>query len=160
AIGKGARSRGLAKAGGSRALGGGPTGIPSAISAGDVARQVLRIPRFGSGPVGPVRGTNAGVPGLAGDETMTLQSATQAIPIGVPAIFSAALAGFAWRRRAMPMAPAFATMMTGETVWALGAALEPVVVELPIKRLCIDLRILGTLVALLGLFAFVLRYTG
>jgi signal transduction histidine kinase/ActR/RegA family two-component response regulator len=60
----------------------------------------------------------------------------------------------------MPMAPAFATMMAGETAWALGAALEPIVVELSLKRVCIDLRILGTITAILGLMAFVLRYTG
>ena len=60
----------------------------------------------------------------------------------------------------MPMAPAFAVMMTGETAWALGAALEPIVVELPIKRLCLDFRVLGTLIAVLGLLAFVFRYSG
>ena len=38
--------------------------------------------------------------------------------------------------------------------------LEPSVVELPIKRLCIDLRLLGTVAAMLGLAAFVLRFTG
>jgi len=91
---------------------------------------------------------------------MTFQSIPEAIPIGVAAVFSSALAFLAWRRRAMPMAPAFATMMAGETAWALGAALEPIVVELPIKCLCIDLRILGTVTAILGLSAFVFRYTG
>ena len=91
---------------------------------------------------------------------MTFQSIPEAIPIGIAAMFSGALAVFAWRRRSMPMAPAFATMMAGETVWALGSALEASVVELPIKRLCIDLRLLGTVTALLGLVAFVFRYTG
>jgi len=91
---------------------------------------------------------------------MTFQSIPEAIPIGIAAVFSGALAVFAWRRRSMPMAPAFATMMAGETVWALGSALEPSIVELPIKRLCIDLRLLGTVTALLGLAAFVFRYTG
>jgi len=91
---------------------------------------------------------------------MTFQSIPEAIPIGVAAVFSTALAFFAWRRRAMLMAPAFATMMAGETAWALGAALEPIIVELPIKCLCIDLRILGTVTAILGLSAFVFRYTG
>ena len=91
---------------------------------------------------------------------ITFQSIPEAIPIGIAAVFSIALVVLAWRRRAMPMAPAFATMMAGETVWALGAALEPVIVDLPIKRLCIDLRVLGTVTAILGLLAFVLRYTG
>ncbi len=60
----------------------------------------------------------------------------------------------------MPMAPAFVTMMAGETAWALGATLEPILVDLSAKRICIDLRILGTVTAILGLLAFVLRYTG
>lgn len=91
---------------------------------------------------------------------MTFQSIPEVIPIGIAAVFSGALAVFAWSRRSMPMAPAFATMMAGETVWALGSALEPSIVELPIKRLCIDLRLLGTVTAMLGLVAFVFRYTG
>ncbi|MGD0044248.1 MAG: histidine kinase N-terminal 7TM domain-containing protein, partial [Isosphaeraceae bacterium] len=91
---------------------------------------------------------------------MTFQSIPEAIPIGIAAVFSGTLAVFAWSRRSMPMAPAFATMMAGETVWAFGSALEPSIVELPIKRLCIDLRLLGTVTAMLGLVAFVFRYTG
>jgi len=58
------------------------------------------------------------------------------------------------------MSPMFAVMMAGETLWALGSALELVCVDLGLKRLCLDVRILGTLAALLGLSAFVLRYTG
>ena len=91
---------------------------------------------------------------------MTLQGLPEAIPIGIAAALSGTLAVFAWRRRAMPMAPAFAAMMAGETAWALGAALEPILVELPLKRVCLDLRILGTITAILGLMAFVLRFTG
>jgi PAS domain S-box-containing protein len=91
---------------------------------------------------------------------MTFQSIPEAIPIGIAVVFSGALTFFAWRRRAMPLAPAFAIMMAGETVWALGGALEPIIAELPIKRLCIDLRILGTVTAMLGLLAFVFRSTG
>jgi len=91
---------------------------------------------------------------------MTFQSVPEAIPVGVAAVLSGALAVFAWRRRARPTAPAFAAMMAGETVWALGATLEPLVVELPLKRLCIDLRLLGTFAAILALLAFLFRYTG
>jgi PAS domain S-box-containing protein len=90
---------------------------------------------------------------------ITFQSTPEAIPIGIAAVVSSALVVCAWRRRAMPMAPAFIAMMSGETAWALGAALEPIVVELPLKIACIDLRILGTVVAILGLSAFVFRYT-
>jgi PAS domain S-box-containing protein len=99
-------------------------------------------------------------PGLIEAEIMTFQSIPQAIPIGIATVISGALAVFAWRRRFMPLAPAFAAMMAGESVWSLGAALEPSIVELPIKRLCIDLRLLGTVAAMLGLVAFVFRYTG
>jgi PAS domain S-box-containing protein len=91
---------------------------------------------------------------------MIFQNVPEVIPIGIAAGLSGALAGFAWRRRTMPMAPAFATMMAGEAAWALGAALEPSIAELPIKRLCIDLRLLGTVTAVLGLLAFVFRFTG
>src|SRR6516165_3020146 len=91
---------------------------------------------------------------------MTLQYVHEALPIVLAAGISAALALLAFRQRAMPLARSFAAMMAGETVWALGAALEPLVVELSIKRLCIDIRLFGTLSAILGLLAFVLRYTG
>src|SRR5262249_4555470 len=91
---------------------------------------------------------------------MTFQSIPEAIPIGIAAVLSGTLTAFAWRHGAMPMAPALATMMAGETAWAVGGALEPIIVELSIKRVCIDLRILGTITGILGLLAFVLRYTG
>jgi PAS domain S-box-containing protein len=91
---------------------------------------------------------------------ITLQAVPEAIPIGVAAVISGALALVALRHRKMPMAPVFAIMMAGQTVWALGAAMEPIIVELPIKRLCIDVRVVGTLVAMLGLLAFVFRYSG
>ena len=58
------------------------------------------------------------------------------------------------------MAPAFATMMTGEAIWALAEAMELVIADLPAKRICYDLRLAGTVTAVLGLLAFVLRSTG
>src|SRR5262249_42025619 len=91
---------------------------------------------------------------------MTLQYVPEALPIVLAAGISAALALLAFRQRAMPMARSFTAMIAGEAVWALGAALEPLVIELPIKRLCIDIRLVGTLAAILGLLAFVLIYTG
>jgi PAS domain S-box-containing protein len=91
---------------------------------------------------------------------MTLQSVPQAIPIGFAAACSAVLTWIAWRRRSMPAGRAFLAMMAGETVWAASAAIEPVIVELPIKVFWIDLRVAGTLVAILGLMAFVFRFTG
>ena len=73
---------------------------------------------------------------------------------------SAVLALFAWRRREMPRAPAFVTMMAGETVWAISEALELIVVPLSLKLLCIDLRVVGAVTSILGMLAFVLHYTG
>jgi hypothetical protein len=55
---------------------------------------------------------------------MTFQTVPAAIPVGVAALLSGALTLFAWRRRAMPMAPAFAAMMAGETAWAPYAQLK------------------------------------
>ena len=51
-------------------------------------------------------------------------------------------------------------MMAGEVAWALFEALELVIVDLRIKRLCFALRVAGATTMLLGMLAFVLRYTG
>jgi PAS domain S-box-containing protein len=91
---------------------------------------------------------------------MTFQYVPWVIPIVAAAVLSCGLTALAWRRRALPMARAFAIMMAGETLWAAGAVLEPTIVELPWKRVCLDVRLLGTFVAILGLVAFVLRYAG
>ncbi len=73
---------------------------------------------------------------------------------------SAILALCAWRRREMPRAPAFIAMMAGETVWASAHAVELVVEPYPIQYLCIDLRVAGAVISVLGMLAFVLQYTG
>jgi PAS domain S-box-containing protein len=99
-------------------------------------------------------------PGVVDAVNMTFQYVPWVIPIVVAAALSCGLATLAGLRRAMPLARAFTVMMAGETVWALAAALEPIIVELPLKRLCIDFRLFGTFIAILGLVAFVLRYTG
>lgn len=91
---------------------------------------------------------------------MTWQYVPWVIPIVVAAGFSCALTVFAWHRRSAPLAWTFTLMMAGVTLWAAGAALESSLVELSWKRLCIDLRLLGTYVAILSLLAFVLRYAG
>jgi PAS domain S-box-containing protein len=91
---------------------------------------------------------------------MTFQPNPDAIPYAVAAIVSGLLAFFAWRRRGLPMAPAFAVMMTGEAAWALFEALELVFVELPAKQPFFELRVAGAVTAILGLLAVVLRYTG
>ena len=91
---------------------------------------------------------------------MTFQPNPAAIPFAVAAIVSGVLAVFAWRRRSLPMAPAFALMMTGETAWALFEALELVFVELTAKQPFFELRVAGAVAAIVGLLAVVLRYTG
>jgi PAS domain S-box-containing protein len=91
---------------------------------------------------------------------MTFQPNPAAIPFVAAAVVSGLLAFFAWRRRGLAMAPAFAVMMTGEAAWALFEALELVFVELPAKQPFYELRIAGAVTAILGLLAVVLRYTG
>src|SRR5437763_13692606 len=91
---------------------------------------------------------------------MTLQANPVAIPFGVAVAISGCLAVLAWRRRGMPVAPAFALMMAGEASWALFEALELVTVDLPIKRLWFAMRVAGATITILGLLAVVLRYTG
>src|SRR5262245_22958959 len=91
---------------------------------------------------------------------MRFQPNPEAIPFGVAVALSGCLAVLAWRRRGMPVAPAFAVMMGGEAAWALFEALELVIIDLPIKRLCFELRVAGAVTTILGLLAFVLGYTG
>jgi signal transduction histidine kinase/ActR/RegA family two-component response regulator len=91
---------------------------------------------------------------------MTPQANYEAIPFAIAAAVSTALAVFAWRRRRLPMAPAFLTLMAGEAAWALFEALELVVIELPAKEIFIALRIAGAVTTILGVLAFVLLYTG
>ena len=52
------------------------------------------------------------------------QANPQAIPFAIAAAVSAIVTVFAWRRRSLPMAPAFITMMAGEAAWALFEAIE------------------------------------
>ncbi len=96
---------------------------------------------------------------LVGAEVMMFQGNPRAIPFVLAGGVSAILALFAWRRREMPRAPAFVTMMAGETVWALSEALELVVTSSPLQILCIDLRVVGAVTSVLGMLAFVLHYT-
>jgi len=91
---------------------------------------------------------------------MTFQGDPHAIPFGVAAAISGALAVFTSRRRGMPMAPAFTVMMAGEAAWALFEGLELVIVEMPFKQVCFELRVAGAVTTVLGMLAFVLRYTG
>ena len=91
---------------------------------------------------------------------MTPQANYEAIPFAIAAAVSAALAVFAWRRRRLPLAPAFLTLMAGEAAWALFEAFELVVIELPAKEIFIALRVAGAVITILGVLAFVLQYTG
>jgi hypothetical protein len=50
---------------------------------------------------------------------MTYQPNPTALLFLNAAVISAGLTAYAWRRRKIATAPAFATMMAGETAWAL-----------------------------------------
>jgi hypothetical protein len=91
---------------------------------------------------------------------MTFQANPAAVPFVIAAVVSGLLAVFAWRRRALSMAPAFAVMVTGEAIWAGCEALELVFIEMAAKRPFFELRVAGAVIAILGLVAVVLRYTG
>ncbi len=84
----------------------------------------------------------------------------QAIPFAIAAAVSAILTVFAWRRRRLPMAPAFITMMAGETAWALFEAIELSCAAPVSQAIWYELRTAGAVITILGLLAFVLRYTG
>jgi PAS domain S-box-containing protein len=91
---------------------------------------------------------------------MALQADPYAIPFGVAAVISGALAVVTSRRRGMPMAPAFSVMMAGEAAWAFCAGLELVLVDMELKQICFEMRVAGAVTTVLGMLAFVLRYTG
>jgi signal transduction histidine kinase/ActR/RegA family two-component response regulator len=91
---------------------------------------------------------------------MMLQSNPEAIPFGIAAAVSGTVAIFAWRRRSLPMASAFIVMMAGEAAWALFEALELVCADITLQGLCFELRTAGAVITILGMLAFVLRYTG
>jgi signal transduction histidine kinase/ActR/RegA family two-component response regulator len=84
----------------------------------------------------------------------------QAIPFAIAAAVSAILTVFAWRRRSLPMAAGFITMMAGETAWALFEAIE-LTCSAPVSMaIWYQLRTAGAVITILGLLVFVLRYTG
>jgi PAS domain S-box-containing protein len=91
---------------------------------------------------------------------MRYQANPAALPVLNAALITAGLAFYAWRRRKIPTAIAFAAMMAGETAWALGVGLELLFADLPTKVRCLDLAIVGKNSVPVGLLAFVLSYTG
>ena len=91
---------------------------------------------------------------------MMLQSNPVAIPFGIAAAVSATVAFFALRGATCPMAPAFVIMMAGEAAWALFEALELVSAHPTLQEFCYEVRTAGAVITILGMFAFVLRYTG
>jgi signal transduction histidine kinase/ActR/RegA family two-component response regulator len=105
-------------------------------------------------------GTTVAISALVGAGQMTFQGNPRAIPFLLAGGTSAILMLFAWRRREMPRAPAFIAMMAGETTWAFAEALELIVAAPVIQLLCINLRVVGAVVSILGMLAFVLHYTG
>jgi signal transduction histidine kinase/ActR/RegA family two-component response regulator len=91
---------------------------------------------------------------------MTYQGDPDALLFLASAGISLMLAGFAWRRRTVPTAPAFAVMMLGQTAWALGGGLELLVADRPSKLVFFDLMIVGIVTVPLCFLVFVIRYTG
>lgn len=88
------------------------------------------------------------------------QANPHAIPFFIAAVISGSLAVLTSRRRGMPMAPAFTVMMAGEAAWALFEAIEISTVEPHYRQICNGLRVAGAVTTVLGMLAFVLRYTG
>ncbi|RUL87441.1 histidine kinase N-terminal 7TM domain-containing protein [Tautonia sociabilis] len=92
--------------------------------------------------------------------TITFQANPEAIPFLAASVVSAVVAGMAWRRGGSPGGPALMAMMAGEAGWASFEAAELLIVDLPVKRLCFMLRAGAAVATILGLMAFVLRFTG
>ncbi len=118
------------------------------------------IASIDSSPPGPMEGTPASRSSWLGAWITMFQADLRAIPFGVAAVISAALAVFASRRRGLPMAPAFTVMMAGEAAWAFFEALELVLVDGELKQISNNFRVAGAVITVLGMLAFVLRYTG
>jgi PAS domain S-box-containing protein len=91
---------------------------------------------------------------------ITTQGNPEAIPFLIAAAVATAIATLAWHRRSVPGGTALFIMMAGEAGWALCAAAELLIVNLPIKQLCFSLKAGAAILAILGLVTFVLRYTG
>jgi PAS domain S-box-containing protein len=84
----------------------------------------------------------------------------ESIPFFVAAAISSAVAVLAWRLRPTRIARFFALTMAGEAGWALFEALELIIPDLQIKKLCFVLRLTATVTMILCLLAMVLLYTG
>jgi len=91
---------------------------------------------------------------------MTFQGNLEAVPFGIAGAVALVLALLTWERWAIPRARTFAVMMFGEAIWAWAEALELLTVELPFKILWYEFRVVGAMVTILGLLAFVLVFTG
>jgi signal transduction histidine kinase/CheY-like chemotaxis protein len=91
---------------------------------------------------------------------ITTRENPQAIPFLLTVVVAGVIARLAWRRREVPGGLALFIMMGGEAAWALFVATELLVVDAPVKRLTYSLKAVAAVSAILGLVAFVLRYTG
>ncbi|HWE38611.1 MAG TPA: histidine kinase N-terminal 7TM domain-containing protein [Isosphaeraceae bacterium] len=91
---------------------------------------------------------------------MAYQANPTALPFLNAAVISAGLAAYAWQRRRVATAPAFAAMMAGETAWALGMGIELLAADPRTKALGMDLTIVGKVIVPVGLLMFTLGYTG
>jgi PAS domain S-box-containing protein len=91
---------------------------------------------------------------------MTFQGNLEAVPFGVAGTIALVLALLTWDRTVVARARTFSVMMFGEALWSWGEALELLTVELPLKVLWYDVRVVGAMATILGLLAFVLVFTG
>src|SRR4051812_23923065 len=95
-----------------------------------------------------------------GFPSITMQRNPEAIPFLLTLVVAGIVARLAWRRRRVPGGSALFVMMCGETAWALLIAAELLVVDPLIKRMSYSLKAVAAVAAILGLVAFVLRFTG
>lgn len=82
------------------------------------------------------------------------------LPLLIAAIISAALAGFAWQRRAIPGATAFFILMCAVTDWTIGYSLELIYPTLAGKLFWTRIEYLGIVTMPAAWLVFTLQYTG
>lgn len=91
---------------------------------------------------------------------MQLHDTPHILPLVLAAAVTDALGIYAWRRRSVPGAAAFAFLMLAISVWSLGYALELATVTLDAKLLWAKVEYLGIVATPPAWLAFALGYTG
>ena len=91
---------------------------------------------------------------------MQLESTSYILPLVLAAAVTDALGMYAWRRRSVPGAAAFAVLMVAIAIWSLGYALELAAGTLGSKLLWAKVEYLGIVATPPAWLAFALGYTG